>query len=926
MSLKQRLFGPPWENKDPDVRARSIASSTEPGLFAKLPEIAVEDPAAAVRIAALRRLGDESAWLKARDNETDPDVVAAADQYLLRAVCERPSSELTEQRLAWLARIGQPDALRRVASAAADAELRQAALERITSQGFLGDCVISETDDRIATAVLARIDQVSTLKRIAGELRKRHKARHQAVITRLAELEHDTDNHEARDELARQLIQQAEKLARGETAGDRKAEAERLERQWKELSEPDPALARRFDGAMRIVTSALQPRPERAAKKPAEADAPTADPELERLAEQASKMASEPAGEKTAAALNQLISTFDRHWNSIRSPGEADHAVRSRFGALTGELQARLQAQQQQSSHSAPAGAQKDNLQGNDNGNEKGGDEHADERGGGDDRALHDELEAALDAAERALASGDIADSDAAIRTARSVHDRLPRRTRPKQAAGRLARMAGKLKEIRDWQHWSNNKLRERLIERVDEIDAASMHPDAVTERLKELRQRWKELDQLEVLPGDKRRFAAPQGQWRRFQRACKEAFDAARPYLEKRSEVREENLHELNDFLADARAVVADEQTDADKLIRYQRAAREAIRNLDTLPPKHRGESAAALRELMDSISAALDEHFDAIEAEKRRLVAEARKLAHEKDRGAAIDRAKALQAEWKKAGRGRRKTEEKLWREFREPIDPLFEDLKKQRDERKQAEHEHAEALKDLCARAEALAGSEEPERAAGQISGLEDEFGQYASIPPALRKRFERAIADFRKELESARQRREQARRQHLVTLAGQLQAAWQALLEGKSPDSGQDGDQNSDQGPPEPVPGDELAQRLFERLTRLTDQGGNPERMREQIEKSTRQARQVVVEMECLSGVETPEEDRQLRMDYQISRLSNRLGDGAPRPDLDSERADLEQRWFDSFPHDPELHGTLQKRYENADKILQRMTAN
>ena len=46
----------------------------------------------------------------------------------------------------------------------------------------------------------------------------------------------------------------------------------------------------------------------------------------------------------------------------------------------------------------------------------------------------------------------------------------------------------GRLHELRDWQHWANNKLRERICERAEEIPGSGMHPDAVTARLRELR------------------------------------------------------------------------------------------------------------------------------------------------------------------------------------------------------------------------------------------------------------------------------------------------------------------------------------------------------------------------------------------------------------------------------------------------------
>jgi len=903
MSFKERLFGPPWESKDADARARSVAGSTDPRLQERLAGIAAEDPDAGVRIAALKRMADEAAWLNARRTDADQQIRAAADHFLLRSVCEKPAGDRLQGRLAWFEALASSDSLRRVAAHAADAEMRGAALARIDSPGFLGDCLVSEPDDAIAESVLARLEQLSTLKRIADQLRKKHKTRHQAVMQRLAELESHSKSgrHDARDELAVQLIGRAEKLARGEFSGDfgdnRKAEVEALAERWQALADPDPNLERRFAGAMRIVRSALQPRPVRTSPPEDSPEAPPAgDAELGRLVEQAQTMTTQPAGNKTADALNTLMSTFDKHWNTLRKPGPADEAMRERFRALCGELQARVQTRQKSSAKAA----------------------EDESKSPSDDAARREsefELQRALEHADQALTAGDIAQSHEAIRKARSLHDKRPKRGRSDDVAGRIGRMAGKLKEMRDWQHWSNNKLRERLIERAGEIDAENLHPDAVTERLKELRQRWKELDELEVLPGDKRQFVAPQGQWRRFQRACKEAFDAARPYLEKRSEVREESHRELQQFLEDARAVAADPDTANEKLIRYQRAAREAIRNLDTLPPKLRGKAAGALRELMDSISSSLDRHFEAAENEKRRLIAEARKLAHEKDRAVAIDRAKALQAEWKTAGRGRRKIDDQLWNEFREPIDPLFDDLKKERDERKQAEHEHAEALKQICVRAEALAADADPDSVAGQISGLEDEFNRHASPPPALRKRLERALGRYREKVRSAREAKADAKRAHLAALGAQLQESWQAIQAGQPPPSKDD--------LPEIPEDDEVARRLLARLEQMID-ATDLDTLGQEVEAQTEKARQIVVEMECLSGLESPEEDRQRRMDYQINRLSSRLGGGAAKADLDSERAELQRRWLESFPHDIGQAGGLKNRFESADKILKEMT--
>ncbi len=897
MSFKERLFGPAWESKDPAVRRRAIVEGNDPRLRESLPGIAAGDSDPEVRLAALQRLADESAWLRASRDDPEQRIRSAANQALVRRVTSAPAPESDGGRRDWLKGVSDAETLRRVAREGHESALREAALQRIGSPGFLGDCVVSEADDALAERTLNRIEQASTLRRIAQALRKGNKKRHRLVLQRLAELEHGQTRHAATDELALGLIERVEHIARGDFNGDRAATLDEIERQWQELDASEEGLKRRFSGALKIARAALQPRKPRAPSAPESvpaAEGAPGDTTLASLVDQARALAASPDSDETAATLNDLMSQFDRRWNELRKHGDAEQRQREHFNALAGELQSRLQAWKTAEATRAETAARPKTV---------------------DDEPRFDALSAALDEADQALESGDVHKAHEAVQALRKRLDSLPRKQQPGSARSRLGRMSAQLKEMRDWQHWSNNKLRERLIERATEIDTSEMHPDAVTARLKELRERWKELDQHELLPGEKRRFAAPQGQWRRFQRACKDAFEAAKPYLEKRTEVRKESLQALQSFIDEAHAIAADDQSSVDQLVRYQRAARQAIRNLDAIPPASRSQSASTLRKLMDALSAALDTRFEAVETRKRKLVAEARKLAHAGDRAEAIDRAKALQAEWKKAGRGRKKIEDRLWREFREPIDPLFEHLKEERNRQRQAEHEHAEALEALCRKAEQLAESDDPDAARGPLAGLKDEFAAFERVPGSLASRFERALAAHRERIARARAERAERRVQDLRQLAERLQQAWQQRLETGATDvRAPDVDSRSD---------DAMAHGLAQRLAVLTAEDAAVDALEPQVAQATAAARQVVIEMECLSGLETPESDRQQRMDFQVSRLSTRLGEGAPRPDLASERGELHRRWWESFPHDPTQHAALDRRFAAADQILARM---
>ena len=898
MSIKQRLFGPRWQHKDAGIRLQAVSESNDPQLFEQLSTIAHTDDDAKVRLAALRRLDHENQWLKTSRQDPDEKLRRLADEWLLKAVCEADGGERLGGRMEWLKRIESGESIRHIAGKAKDAEVRSAALARIQAQGFLGDCYASDPDDQLAAELLQRIDQPSTLKRIADRLRKTNKDRHHAVLQRLAALESGSDQgdqNSARNELARQLLEQLEQLARGARSDNRAQQIERIQHEWAQLPEPDASLTRRYQGALRILQLAMT---ERVQPAPADLEDPPAsdepDPGLVKLTDRLHDLiARRPEKDhgRIKDVIHALNAEFDRAWNTLEAK-PANAAIKQHFSALMAEHRARAQAQEAPTKKAEPPAH--DPVP-----------------------EWIDQLNQKLEAVDQAIESGDVAKSQEAVSSAQSLFDRIPKKRRPQALSGKLTRMHGRLNELRNWQHWSNNELRERLIERVAEIDVENLHPDAVTERLKELRQRWKALDALEAIPGSKRRYGSPHSQWRRFQKATDEVYEAARPYLEKRDEVRQQSLGELIEFLDEAEPLAEKGATDHKLLIRYQRAARQAIRHLHTLPAKQRGAMAGRLRGLMDSISKTLDAQFDQNEQEKRRLIAEARKLEYEKDRDTAIELAKSLQARWKKIPPARRKIDQTLWQEFRQPIDPLFEGLKQEREQQQAEDRERTQALQILCEQAEQLADSKDAalDAAAGPIAGLEEQWAQQPA-PPALNKRFNQALEKYQRRLSERAKLHEQQKIAHLQALTEALQNAWNQRAAGKGTVNVPETQVADD---------DALGQKLKGRLTEFCDPGSDDSALAARVEGLTDQARQIAIEMETLSGLETPEADRKQRMDYQVQRLSERLGQGSSRPDLSSEREELHRRWLQSFPHAPDQHKELKKRFEAGDKILKNMTS-
>lgn len=897
MNLKSRLFKKPWQHKDPEVRASAVRESDDPELKTELAELAQHDDSPEVRLAALKRINTEAFWLDARLRESDSDILTAADEFLAREVPRSGDAKMRVERLEWFSRIDSPELIRKMASAATDIALRRAALERISSQGFLGDCFAAESDDELAAEILARIEQKSTLERLSQQLRKTHKKRAQAASERLMAVRVASGEAEANQAPAESLVARIEALSQGKhDQGDRAEELAEIEQQWKGLDSPPEPLKRRYEGARSIVRASLnrpeQP-PEKAGEVPPQSIETAQEPHAP-LREAAEHIRTTIRQARKNIKPTELLAGWDRAWNRIDQISEADQALKEEMLPLLRELQAQVEQ------HSA-----------------------ADKAIGPDDKKVSSEpstdFDALLDRTAQALEAGNIAQSHGLIHELRSELGKLPNKARPRQVSGRLQRMEGRLKEMRDYQHWSHNKHRDELIEQVEKLPESGQHPDAISAALKEARNEWQRLEKLEILPGDRKRFAAPPGQWRRFQNACKNAFESAKPYFEKRHEIQQETLEQLDRFIEQGMALAGEENPDSKHLQQYMRSSRQAIRRMDDLPPKARGRSAARLRELMDAISGRLDEVFEQVELTKRRLITEARALAHEKDLKTAIDKAKALQSQWQKAGSGRRKLEQKLWDEFREPIDPLFDKLKGERQDQKEADQERIAELEVLCKQAEELAGLDDDELAAaeGRMTGLSSEWNTSTGRPGKLNTRFEKAEAKFRKRLEKLHEKARSRARDKIETMAAAVQSIWKRRSNGEMDNLA------ADLPAVDPEDDDELVIKLHQVATRLADPEISDEELASQAEENADSARQVVVEMEFLSGEETPEADRKLRMDYQVHRLAQRMSERNSAPDLETELAALSRRWYASLPQPPERHDELSRRFARSRDTIERM---
>lgn len=477
--------------------------------------------------------------------------------------------------------------------------------------------------------------------------------------------------------------------------------------------------------------------------------------------------------------------------------------------------------------------------------------------------ALLDELAKHLEAGDLAGARQQLAD--------------LQPETLTGAAQRRWQALQPRLRELQGWESWANNKVRARLCAEVERLVGSGLHPDAISHRINEVREQWRQLDQQE----GRDETSPPSGLDQRLRAACARALKPAREFFDKRQALREELMQKVRCFLADAErqlgqdsaaaeaaepaaasGEVATGSTRADDtadtvqpsaaggaapavdpvagLLSLQRTAIQHLRGLDPLAPHQRKRLASRLRRLLDTVKPRLEAAFAQAEAARQTLIMEAEKLAGENDGRQLARQARRLQERWQAVGKGRRSRDQQQWRQFRTAIDQAFARLDQQRAEHKAALEQRRQEAAAVVAELEQLAALEGKalQESPATVRALRERWQALELADRALAERYDEALTRHRLALQDLA--REQARA----------------------------------------------------RLQRLLEQGRS-DHTGASLPASLQRARALVFEAEALCELPPPDDQREARRLWQLERLQAHMSGELPAEEKQDRPARLEQ---------------------------------
>ncbi len=510
-------------------------------------------------------------------------------------------------------------------------------------------------------------------------------------------------------------------------------------------------------------------------------------------------------------------------------------------------------------------------------------------------------LGALIRKAQSAIASGQ---SRPAAGIRRTIEEkRFDLASMPPYLARQLEQLDASLAKLLDWKDYAVTPKKQQLIEQMQGLVDSQENPEALATKIRRLQDEWKGLS----------KGAQDQALWETFHQLAQQAYQPCKVYFDQQAEIRQSNLDnrrmlltQLEDYFS---AQCWDgEQADSIDWHTVEKLLTTAIKEWRSYSPVDRAANKPlqhGFDRMLDAIRAKLNEHYQKNSAAKQQLIERALQLVDHEDNRRAVEEVKRVQAQWKQIGSASRSDEQALWKAFRKACDAIFAKRQQQTEEFKAQLDVNKDAALALQREVEGLLelSGQALLDAKARVAECQQAYKAVGSLPKAkansLHQAFYQAIEQFdnkvSQQLQAAKEQvwldcltaSDKIRRYQIAdtATAEALEQEARAFIDGV-----------------EQWPKNGLA-ALEQKMAR-----GAGDTTREENEQALKS---LCIRAEILFDRPTPDEDKPLRMQYQVSRLEQGLGQKTPdkRPEMNA----LVLEWVAVGPVPTAIYQPLLERF-------------
>lgn len=561
-------------------------------------------------------------------------------------------------------------------------------------------------------------------------------------------------------------------------------------------------------------------------------------------------------------------------------------------------------------------------------------------------------VEALVKSLEEHVVGGRTAPAESVQRELQATLEKLAERElgllRSSGLINRFNAASKQLREWSKWKRWAGAPVKEGLVSTIEalaqEVQATpenELNHRDIAEHVRLAREQWKKLGATDNVKAGEL--------WKRFDAACTAVYAPCAARFEKEREQRQANAARGDALCDDLEQFIATTDWESPNWAAAERKLRDATRAWERPGPIDRSRRKALdmrFKALTGDLEQRLHKERTRNKFKKEALIKRAKQLVAliagaEVDSRVvndAINSARDLQEEWKKIGVST--DVQPLWNQFRAEIDAIFTRRKAVHEVQDQQRAEHLKRKEELCAALEECARleGEAAVAARGRVSTAKTEFQATGQVPrdaeKHVRARFERAVRDFERRLAdvAAQQQRAQV---DALTRKTALCTSLENVLDRAARAGGGDADQIANavrdaqqawQAEPAlaaPMEA-QLSARLNTAIALATAMTG-PERdksiaeLRDRQDQQRHAADELCLRLEIATGTESPPDQREARMKYQVRRLAQKMSGGDSGDANVNEVDAIRAQWYALGPLAEEDRAQVEARFKRADKV-------
>ena len=871
--MKINPLTPKWQHNDPDVRLQSVQSGKLSSEI--LTKLASDDDDDRVRRAAIERLDDQNTLLNIA-NSAQSVSPEAAIRWASLVGADLAHIDVVNSELSGTL-------IKALAIHAPTEDFRLRATEQLTNDDALLEILLCDNLSRVHQHCAGRLEDEAALRKVQQHFLDRDKNVTRIVKSKLQVLNQTRAEQTEREAMLTALLDKLEQLVNGETGPDYGRRVDVLKHQWLALADDPYATPYRNQMSELIAKgetiAAAIPDP-REIRKQVMAELVVrceqltaecqASPQVDNLTDRLADIVSDwPEDEQTLRQQWLLplttLANVQRRWQDLLLNRASMNLAKfktqlselewpegfpkpANFDAVAAQVDAELQ---EKAAHSAEL------------------------------EAAQAELQQLADKFETEVSAGHI---KAANRVSAKL-SKLLESTRPSgELAAHIQQLMAKLQELKDWQGFATQPKRDELCDKMKHLaEDDGIPPPEKAIAIKELQDEWKKLG-----PSDSR---AAQKSWSRFKKLGDQAFAPCAVYFAEQEQIRQQNLEQREKICASLELINAQQDwdgTDWKAMADILHKAKSEWRQYSNVPRRQKKAIDKRFDQALGPIQDRIKQEQSVNVDKKRALIQEVTDLLEsDTNTTAIVEATKAIQQKWKQIGLTDRRQDQKLWKAFRSQCDAVFNRRDEDKQAAKQVANETATQFRDLCRQFQQRLDSDAP-IAKSDISAFRKDSAairlepQQRGLQAEASKLIKVAEKQLKQQVEANQEQmfREFQRRNQLLDQVdqGALSAA--------------DAEQQYDSSV-------SLDSALSDALLNRS-------------ERTFEEQELLLIRLEILADLPSPEASQPARMAYQVQRLNRELSQGVKETRSEREQVqELLMSWFATSAKADQLNTRFQQ---------------